>query len=785
VGGVQTVKEALTARLAVVRAALATRGSESRTRVAERVCHRLDLHDARGQPRVGSCLQALRELERAGEITLPPHQLEIHTAWKPRRLECAVPHPRDVPEQVREVRDLCLELVEPSQDEGMRTWTELLLREHPQGARLVGSQLRYLVRSAHGVLGAVGVGACALSLSARECWIGWDAAQRTEHRSHVLQLSRLLVRPSVRCRHLASWVLGACVRRIAADFEARYGLSPWLLETFVDESEHAGTCFVAAGWRRIGQTRGRGRSDREGAYPTSRKGIYVYPLVADFRERMGVPPQRGAYLRPRPLVQGLDSRAWIEQEFGTVELGDQRLRERLMQIVSDRAQNPSASYLTASGGDRHATKRFYAFIDTTREEVTPEAILATHRERTIERMMTQRRVLVVQDSSDLRFSTRPLTVGLGPIGTNQTGALTKGLRLHSAYALSEEGLPLGVLRSVAEAPPPIAKLRPSASRPIEQKKSFRWLEVYRDCVAIAKDLPETTRQIVVMDREGDIFELLLEAMATRHRVGIVVRARGDRRLVASDPLLFDALQTCPTRTTVEIHIPRQRAKDGKQGRPLQESAPARSVRLTIAYTRVTLDTRRSDLRARARTEGPVELFALEAREQNPPKGAAPIRWRLLTTEPIQGPDDAAAIVSLYSKRWRIEEWHRVLKSGCDVQGHQHETAQRLQRVIAIDVVLAWRIQLMTLLGRALPELPAETLFDDEEIEALEALHEDRTRKKLTRPLKLKDAVVGMARLGGYLARKSDPPPGAEVLWTGLVFLGGVIRGFRLARRRGS
>ena len=97
-------------------------------------------------------------------------------------------------------------------------------------------------------------------------------------------------------------------------------------------------------------------------------------------------------------------------------------------------------------------------------------------------------------------------------------------------------------------------------------------------------------------------------------------------------------------------------------------------------------------------------------------------------------------------------------------------------------MLAWRIQLMTLLGRELPDIPAEILFDHEETEALEALEENRTKKKLVHPLKLQEAVVGLARLGGYLARKSDPPPGSKVLWLGLIALGGVVLGLRLARR---
>lgn len=666
----------------------------------------------------------------------------------------------------------------------MRTWNELLAREHPQGARLVGQQLRYLVRSAHGVLAAVGFGGCALSLGARERFIGWDTAQQTRFRGHVVQLSRLLIRKGVRCQNLASWVLGACVRRVVRDFERRYHLAPWLLETFVDESVYAGTCFVAAGWRRIGETKGRGRNDREGAAPKSRKGIYVYPLAQDFRARMGVPPDRGDYLRPRPIEQGLGTRSWVEQEFGTVELGDKRLRDRLMQIVEDRAEHPSVSYLTATGGDRQATKRYYAFIDSERKAVTPEAMLKTHRDRTTERMMTQRVILVAQDTTDLSFSDRPETEGLGPIGTNQTGAESLGLRLHSTLALTEEGLPLGIVRSDAYAPKPIEKgASPLPSRPIEEKESFRWIESYRTCVEIARQLPDQTRQIMVMDREADFFELLLEAIPTRHRVGLVVRAKTNRRLEASERKLFDVLRACRSKEEIEVEIPRQRAKNGKKGRPLQPSHPARTATLEVAYQPVTLEATRSDLRRKAREQGPVTLYALEARERKPPKGSAPIVWRLLTTEPIASADDAARILAYYGKRWRIEEWHRILKQACATQEHENETAERLMRVIAIDVVLAWRIQLLMLLGRELPDLPADLLFDAGEIQVLEALHPRYYPKtKLTKPLRLQHAVVLAARLGGYLDRRSDPPPGAKALRLGLEKLGAMAEGFELAQR---
>ena len=768
-------------RLAMVRQVLASGKAGTRTGLAEALCRRWEFLDARGQPRTFSCLKALRDLEEEGCLQLPPRALDVVLRWKPRRMGGPVPRAKRVPDEVGQLRDLRMELVDPKDVEAMRIWNELMIREHPQGERrMVGRQLRYLVGSAHGWLGAVGFSASALCLEARDRWIGWDATERRGYQDRVVNLSRFLIRARG-CRNLASWVLGGVVRRMASDFEARYGYRPWLLESFVDRRRHEGICFQAANWECVGPTKGRGRNDRAGSAGQSIKDIYVYPLVEDFRERMEISPEKGVYLRPLSLEQGLGAGGWVEQEFGGVELGDRRLSERLKKIVADRFQRPDASYLAAVAGDRSAVKGYYYFIDHPEDTLNPEAMLATHRMRTIERMMAHDLVLVVQDTTDLTFSSRPHALGLGLIGTNQTGAESKGLELHTSLALTPEGLPLGVLRSVTYAPGRQGEVgKESIGRPIEEKKTFRWLEGYRDCVSVAKKMPRS-RLLTVMDREGDIFELFVDAEPTRHRVGVLVRAKHNRRLEGREQKLFEELRASAKVVDVEVTIPRQRWKEAKRGKPERRGLPARDAELTLRFQEVRIASTRSDLRSTA----PVTLWAVYAREENPPPSAEAIEWLLVTTEPIRTPDEAARIVELYCRRWRIEEWHRILKSGCKVQDHQHETAERLRRAIAIDVVLAWRIQLMTLLGREVPHLPCTVLFEGWEIKVLETLQEEKTRTKITVPLRLGEAVIAVAKLGGYLARRSDPPPGCQCLWKGIIHLYAMAAGYRLASARAS
>ena len=776
----RTIKEILSepANLAVVKGKLRA-GEKSRTRLAAWVCRCLRLRDARGRPRVSSCLKALRDLAGAGHFKLPAPILTAVSHWRTRRLARAVPAPKDVPEELSQIQNLQVILVRAEEEGRMRVWNELMAREHPQGKRrLVGRQLRYLVSSVHGWLGAVGFSASALYLEERDRWIGWNAQERCAHEGRVVNLSRFLIRPGVRCPNLASYVLAACVRRVKKDFRERYGFEPWLLESFVEQDQQRGICFQAANWERIGETKGRGRNDRANQSPESIKDIYVYPLVADFRRKMGVGEERGGHLRARAVEEGLGSEEWAEQEFGGVELGDKRLRDRLIRIVEDRCDHPDGSYLEAAGGNRYAAKGYYTFIDNPRETLHPETMLRTHRKRTMERMMSHRLVLVVQDTTDLNFSTRPHTEGLGLVGSNQTGAESLGLQLHSSLALTPEGVPLGVLRAKMEAPKRKGKAgKKSIGRPIEEKKSFRWLEGYRDGVAVAKKMPKT-RLLMVMDREADIFELFEEAEATRKRVGVLVRARHNRRLPEMENKLFETLQASRSRTRMEVVIPRQRWKQAKRGEKEQKGLPARQAVLTICFEKLSVASTRSDLRSAP----PITLWGVYAREENPPAQAKAIEWLLLTTEEVETAEQAARIVGFYCRRWRIEEWHRVLKSGCKVQEHQHQTAERLKRAIAIDVVLAWRIQLMILLGREVPDLPCNVFFENWEVKVLEALQEQRRpqAKENQHPLLLATAITQVAQMGGYLARGCDPPPGTKCLWRGMIWLAGMAAGYRLA-----
>ena len=733
-----------------VSALMSAESFSHRTAVADRVCKAFGFSDARGRQQRAGCLKALRALDAKGCIALPAPR-HRGGGGQPRGLGQAVAAPSGVPDRVNDVEDLVLILV--SSAEQRRVWNELMAREHPQGAaRHVGAQVRYLILSRHGCLGAFGFAASALMLAARDRWIGWDPALREQQLHRVVAMSRFLIRPGVRCHNLASKVLGMCLRRLADDFARRYGYSPLLVETFVDSSCHAGTSLKASNWILVGETCGRGRFAPAGVQVPV-KSIYMYPLQPAWREQLGL-----ATREPIPALgpgEGLDRAQWAEQEFGGAPLGDVRLSRRLVKSVTVQADAPMASFPSAAQSDKALVRGYYRLIDQPDDsQLTPANILAPHRARTLGRMQGQEVVLCLQDGTDLNFAEHPGCAGLGLISKNKGAAGTLGLHMHSTLVVNGAGIPLGVPHIQYEAPDGQAE----KNKPLEQRKTNRWLRGLQQCAEFADQL-DGVRPVAVMDREADVFDLFAE----QHRLGTVdllVRAKHNRSLGKDLPKLFDAVQAKPVQAHLEMHVARSSARRGTRRQKARAGRKAREAKLALRWCAVQLPV---PSKSSCKGPGPLQLSLVRVCEESAPENLEPLEWFLLTSLPVTSRQQALKILAWYRLRWRIEDWHRVLKSGCKVEYLGHRTGERIERAVTINAVIAWRLTAMTLLGRDTPELPADILFSDIEIIALEDFAKDR---KLPPPDNLGRAVLTMAMLGGYLNRKRDSPPGHAKLWEG-------------------
>jgi len=258
-----------------------------RSEIARRVCARLEWTDAVGRAKLMSCRVALLRLHRSGWIELPPPRNGNGNGKGLRRQRIEWPSTEAVTGSVSDLGEV--DLVTVVERATSALWNGLIDRYHYLGYHpLPGAQMRYLIRWQGGVLGALGFGAAAWKVAARDAWIGWDREAREQHLPRVLNNARFLILPWVRVRNLASRILSLAARRIAADFAARYGIRPVLLESFVEVPRFRGTCYRAANWACLGQTTGRGKCDRTHSARLPLKDVYVYPLQRDFRPCLGV-----------------------------------------------------------------------------------------------------------------------------------------------------------------------------------------------------------------------------------------------------------------------------------------------------------------------------------------------------------------------------------------------------------------------------------------------------------------------------------------------------------------
>jgi len=263
----------------------------NRTEISRTICELLPWKRPNGQLKNHECRLLLERLRDQGWLSLP--EVRALGGRGPRRVSAtrrSDPQP-EITGSPRHFEPLQLTLIAPGQKAESRLWREYVERYHYLGDQVpFGAHLRYLVRSGAAgeqVLACLQWSSPAWKMAARDRWIGWSSQQRARNLQLIVNNSRFLLLPWVRVPGLASKILSRCVRRLPQDWESRYGYRPLLLETLVDASRFAGTCYRAANWIPLGHTQGRGRMDRDhAAHQRAPKVLYVYPLCRHAPERL-------------------------------------------------------------------------------------------------------------------------------------------------------------------------------------------------------------------------------------------------------------------------------------------------------------------------------------------------------------------------------------------------------------------------------------------------------------------------------------------------------------------
>lgn len=462
---------------------------------------------------------------------------------------------------------------------------------------------------------------------------------------------------------------------------------------------------------------------------------------------------------PHPVPRMVESSQddlpqWIAQELAAVRLGDHRLDQRLNQLVDQFSRRPTASIPQASGKWKD-TKGAYRFFDN--KKTTHEKIIQGHRQSTLGRIDAGKMVLVLQDTTSLDYTSHPQTKGLGPL----ENVHRQGFFVHTAMAVSTEGVPLGLLGQQvwARDPKTVGKRHKRKKRPIEDKESYKWIEGLR---ASLEDVSARTCLVTVADRESDVFEFF--SQAREQQTHILIRASWNRALKDGTDLLWDHVARFPFTGTYSLEV--GRAKDRLP----------RLATLSVRFSPVTIQ---APSRLRSRLQ-PVELNAIEVIEEKPPATQEPLHWLLLTSLPVESMQDAIRCARWYSLRWLIERFHFVLKSGCRIEQRELETADRLQTCLGVYAIVAWRLLWMTYNQRIQPDQPCTDVLKTHEWQSLYCyIH--KTSVPPEQPPSVHQAMLWVAELGGFLGRKGDGQPGVKVLWLGWQRLQDIAQTWLIAR----
>jgi len=741
-------------------------GELSRRALARAVCGWLDWKGPSGSWQTTNARIALRRLERAGQVRLPPRPSPFAQRRRNQPRESTRVEWPAIRGTLAQIGPVELVLVSSRHSGLSRECQQLLRQFHPLGARLCGAQLRYVLRCPRGVLGVLAFSAAARRLRARDGWIGWSEAARRENLHLIVNNSRFLVRPGVEVRHLASHVLAQAARRLPADWQERYGYTPVLLETFVEKAAYRGTSYRAANWEELAApTAGRGRQDRRHQAGQTAKRIFVYPLQPDARAVLSAPPPKPRLAVPaaRPAPTLAPPGDWAEEEFGRAALGDARLARRLCLLARDFYARPPGNLPQRCGGERARAKAAYRFFD--HPEVNLQSVLRPHYQATLARAAREPVVLAVQDTTTLNYSTHPATERLGPIGSERTGKVI-GLLMHDTMAFTPAGTPLGLLdvQCWARDPAQFGKKHRRRALPFEEKESVKWRRSLEALAPVQAQCPQT--QIVsVGDREADIYELFVWAMAEPGRPQLLVRAEHNRRVLDEHGYLWEQLAAQPLAGVKAVPLPRRAHR------------PARTAQLEVRFAPVQLRAPKTRNRLPS-----VQVWAVWAREVGAPPAVEPLEWMLLTTVPVHDLAAADEKLDWYARRWGIEVYHRTLKSGCRIEQRQLGHADRIEACLGIDLVVAWRIFHLAKLGRETPHVPCTVYFEEIEWKALVGFIY-KSAVAPPEPPSLRAAVRLVAKLGGFLGRNGDGEPGAQTLWLGLQRLDDIRAAWAIFSRR--
>ena len=452
--------------------------------------------------------------------------------------------------------------------------------------------------------------------------------------------------------------------------------------------------------------------------------------------------------------------AFLSKDLVNCRFQDARLRRRFQRLVRQLEARLGQSIPLACQ-DWNNTKAAYRFLSNRR--VGEQAILSGHFQATLDRVRAvDGPILILHDTTEFVYYGESAQ-GLGVVNKGFKGRAEsyaiRGVLMHSSLAVTTEGLPLGLTaikfwsRSKFKGTNALKRSVNPTRVPIEEKESIRWLENLKQSTEL---LGEAERCVHIGDRESDIYELFCTAEQSGTK--FLVRTCVDRLAGDGGHTISAAMRNAKGRATCRIRI---RNAKGKMFDAMVD------IRYQTLQVQPPI--------GKQKRYPSLTLTVIHAQERRKPTGRAMVDWKLITNLSIRSRKDALKMLTWYAMRWKIETFHKILKSGCKAEASKLRAAERIVNLIAVFCILSWRIFWMTMMNRVAPMASPTLALMALDMQVLDLLIHDmasgRGRKTLT------SYLMKIARLGGYLARAKDPPPGNAVMWRGVSRLTDIELGF--------
>lgn len=439
----------------------------------------------------------------------------------------------------------------------------------------------------------------------------------------------------------------------------------------------------------------------------------------------------------------------LEEELRHLNLGDKRRKERFETIVERIVNQPGMS-IPQSGYSWSDIKMTYHFYNN--EQVLEAEVSDCVQKASVDRCVQRSIVLSVQDTTSVNFNSSAEGLGYLDHGVGE------GLMVHNTLAIDEQGCPLGILhqniwaRDKAE----MGKKKTRSKRAIQDKESYRWIESMHKVEELLSLKNPSLKIIHIADREADVYELFSEPRSVNSE--LLIRSSHDRKTLLGNSM-WQEIESEQVLATFELEL------------TTANSETVSKVQMEIKSAMVLLSPPASKNKLPA-----LMVYGILVREVNALKKG--LEWRLLTTMPATTAEQALTFVRWYSYRWRIERFHYILKSGCRLEELQLRKVNSLRKAIVVYSLCAFKLMQLLYLSRSNPDEPCSPYLGLAEWQLLVSSHSKSPVMGREVPT-LQQCVIMIARLGGYLARHNDGPPGIKNLWRGLQQLNAMVKAINI------